>query len=94
MNTASSATYVALAETKLTVQCKVGSDMDLPKFNETFLPILDVLKNGESTSGRELIRRVEDKFYSKLPQQLLDQTIKSGSGGVRSFNVAFALKFR
>jgi len=52
--------------------------MDLPKFNETFLPILDVLKNEEAISGRELIRRVEEKFYSKLPQELLDQTIKSG----------------
>lgn len=52
--------------------------MDLPKFNETFLPILDVLKNGEAISSRELIRRVEEKFYSKLPQGLLDQTIKSG----------------
>ena len=52
--------------------------MDLPKFNETFLPILDVLKNGEAITGRELIRKVEEKFYSKLPQALLDQTIKSG----------------
>jgi len=52
--------------------------MDLPKFNETFLPILDVLKNGDVITGRELIRKVEEKFYSKLPQELLDQTTKSG----------------
>jgi restriction system protein len=42
------------------------------------ITILDVLKNEEAISGRELIRRVEEKFYSKLPQELLDQTIKSG----------------
>jgi restriction system protein len=52
--------------------------MDLPKFNETFLPILDVLKNGDVITGRELIRKVEEKFYSKLPTDLRDQTTKSG----------------
>ena len=52
--------------------------MELPKFNETFLPILEVLKNGEVIKGRDLIRRVEDKYYSNLPQELLDQTTKSG----------------
>lgn len=52
--------------------------MDLPKFNETFLPILDVLKNGDVITGRELIRKVEGKFYSKLPAELRDQTTKSG----------------
>jgi hypothetical protein len=31
------------------------NNMDLPKFNETFLPILDVLKDGEIITGRELI---------------------------------------
>lgn len=52
--------------------------MDIPKFNETFLPILDVLKNGEAISGRELIRQVEEKFYASLPQEIRDQTTKSG----------------
>jgi restriction system protein len=52
--------------------------MEIPKFNETFLPILDVLKDEAVMTGRELIRRVEEKFYSKLPQELRDQTIKSG----------------
>jgi restriction system protein len=52
--------------------------MDIPKFNETFLPILDVLKNGEVITGRELIRQVEEKFYSNLPQGIRDQTTKSG----------------
>lgn len=52
--------------------------MDLPKFNETFLPILDILKNGDAIAGRELIRKVEEKFYSNLPADLRDQTTKSG----------------
>ncbi len=52
--------------------------MDLPKFNDTFLPILDILKNGEIISGRKLLELVEEKFYSDLPDELLEQTTKSG----------------
>src|SRR5690606_19664319 len=52
--------------------------MDLPKFNETFLPILEVLSNGETISGRELVQKVEERFYSQLPEALLAQTTKSG----------------
>jgi restriction system protein len=33
--------------------------MDLPKFNETFLPILDILRNGEIVTGRKLLELVE-----------------------------------
>ena len=52
--------------------------MELPKFNETFLPILEVLKDGEVIKGRDLVRFVEEQFYSGLPQDLLGQTTKSG----------------
>lgn len=52
--------------------------MELPKFNETFLPIIDVLKSNDIISGRKLIELVIDKYYSKLPNELLDQTTKSG----------------
>ena len=52
--------------------------MELPKFNETFLPILDVLKDGKIIKGRDLLRLVEEKYYSHLPEELLQQTTKSG----------------
>jgi restriction system protein len=52
--------------------------MELPKFNETFLPILEVLKDGEVIKGRDLVRLVEERFYLGLPQELLEQTTKSG----------------
>jgi len=52
--------------------------VDLPKFNETFLPILEVLKNGETIKGRDLYRIVEERYYSDLPKELLNQTTKSG----------------
>ncbi|SDU62608.1 restriction endonuclease [Desulfobacula phenolica] len=52
--------------------------MELPKFNETFLPILEVLKDDEIIKGRELVRIVVEQFYADLPQDLLEQTTKSG----------------
>lgn len=52
--------------------------MDIPKFNETFLPILDILSNGEIITGRKLLELVEQKYYSDLPGELLNQTTKSG----------------
>lgn len=52
--------------------------MELPKFNETFLPILEVLRDGQIIKGRELLRLVEERFYSGLPDDLLQQTTKSG----------------
>lgn len=52
--------------------------MELPKFNETFLPILDILGNGEVITGRKLIELVVQKYYSKFPEDLLSQTTKSG----------------
>ena len=52
--------------------------MELPKFNETFLPILEVLKDGEIIKGRDLIRLVEERFYADLPHDLLEQMTKNG----------------
>lgn len=52
--------------------------MELPKFNETFLPILEVLRDEKILKGRDLVRIVEEKYYSELPDDLLTQTTKSG----------------
>ncbi|HEY7885155.1 MAG TPA: winged helix-turn-helix domain-containing protein, partial [Cellvibrionaceae bacterium] len=52
--------------------------MDLPKFNETFIPILKILKDGGVVKSRDLVRLTEEKFYSHLPKELLDRTTKSG----------------
>jgi restriction system protein len=51
---------------------------ELPKFHETFNPILDILSTGEIVHHRELLKRVFDKYYSDLPKELLDQKTKSG----------------
>lgn len=52
--------------------------MELPKFNETFIPILEILKDGQAIKGRDLVRLVEERFYSGLPKGLLEKTTKSG----------------
>ncbi|WP_010664417.1 restriction endonuclease [Marinilabilia salmonicolor] len=51
---------------------------ELPKFHETFNPILDILSNGEIIHHRELLNKVVEKYYSDLPKDLLDQKTKSG----------------
>ena len=52
--------------------------MDLPKFHETFNPILDILSDGKTIHHRELLNLVFDKYYSNLPKDLLEQKTKSG----------------
>lgn len=51
---------------------------ELPKFHETFNPILDILSDGKIILHRELIKRVFDKYYTALSKELLDQQTKSG----------------
>ena len=51
---------------------------ELPKFHETFNPILDILSNGDIIHHRELLKKVLEKYYSDLPKELLDQKTKSG----------------
>ena len=52
--------------------------MELPKYHETFMPILETLSSIESISSRELAVKVRDKYYSDLPKELLE--IKTGTG--------------
>lgn len=52
--------------------------MELPKFNETFIPILETLKNNDVIKGRELIHRVIENYYSILDKELLEQKTKTG----------------
>lgn len=52
--------------------------MDIPKFNETFRPILEVLANGKILMHRELLNIVFDKYYSDIPKELLEKKTKKG----------------
>jgi len=53
--------------------------MELPKYHETFIPILETLSSFESISSRELAIRVRDKYYSDLPKELLDKKTSTGA---------------
>ncbi len=52
--------------------------MEIPKFDETFNPILEVLKDGRVLKSRELIEEVKTKFYSDLTDEQLKKETKSG----------------
>lgn len=52
--------------------------MEIPKFDETFVPILEVLKDGNILKSRELIEGVKTRFCSKLSEEQLTQETKSG----------------
>lgn len=58
--------------------------MDLPKFNETFIPILEVLSDEKIIRHRELLKQVEDKYYSDLPKELLEKKTKNGDPLIRN----------
>jgi len=51
---------------------------EIPKFHQTFIPILDVLSDGEMIHYDELRKKVRDKHYSHLPDEVLKQETKSG----------------
>ncbi|MGO3183531.1 MAG: restriction endonuclease [Aequorivita sp.] len=52
--------------------------MEIPKFHETFIPILKVLSDGETIHHREMSKKIIANFYSNLTKEQLDQKTKSG----------------
>ena len=56
---------------------KIETMKELPKYHETFVPILETLENGKPLKGRELEVKIRDKYYYDLPQELLDKKTKS-----------------
>jgi len=53
--------------------------MELPKYHETFIPLLEILNKVESIKSRELASQVRDQYYSDLPQELMTQKTSSGA---------------
>ena len=54
------------------------NDKKIPKFHETFNPILDIIQNGETIHYREMLKLVVEKYYSDLPTEQLEKKTKSG----------------
>ncbi|MEY3498727.1 MAG: hypothetical protein RL308_396 [Bacteroidota bacterium] len=53
--------------------------MELPKYHETFIPVLEILNTVESIKSRELVSQVRDTYYADLPQELMNQKTSSGA---------------
>lgn len=51
---------------------------ELPKFHETFNPILEILQDRKIIHTRDLQKKVFDKYYSHLSKELLREKTKSG----------------
>lgn len=51
---------------------------EVPKFHETFNAILEILSDREIVHTREMQKRVIEKYYSHLPNELLEEKTKSG----------------
>ena len=49
------------------------NNMELPKYHETFIPVLEILNSVESIKSRELASLVRETYYSDLPPELLNQ---------------------
>ena len=50
----------------------------LPKYHETFIPILKVLEREGMMKTRDLRIKVRDEFYNHLPEELFKEKTKSG----------------
>lgn len=53
-------------------------NIEIPKFHETFKPILEVLSNGKIIHTRELQRLVIEKYFSHLTEDQLSEKTKTG----------------
>tara|TARA_R110002051_G_C8654835_1_gene488137 strand:- start:129 stop:1025 length:897 start_codon:yes stop_codon:yes gene_type:complete len=53
--------------------------MELPKYHQTFVPVLETLNSFESLNSRELASRVRDNYYSHLTKELLEKKTSSGA---------------
>ncbi len=52
--------------------------IEIPKFHETFIPILETLSNTETIHTRELQRLVIEKYFSDLTKEQLSEKTKTG----------------
>ena len=53
--------------------------MEIPKYHETFIPVLETLNTIESLNSRDLASHVRDNYYSNLPPELLNKKTRSGA---------------
>ena len=61
-----------------TKQLQKIMNIEIPKFHETFNPILEILSNGETIHTRELQKKVIERYFSNLTEEQLSEKTKSG----------------
>ena len=61
-----------------TKQLQKIMNIEIPKFHETFNPILEILSNGETIHTRELQKIVIERYFSNLTEEQLSEKTKSG----------------
>ena len=52
--------------------------IEIPKFHETFIPILEILSKNDTIHTRELQRLVLEKYFSKLTEDQHNEKTKTG----------------
>lgn len=65
----------------------------LPKFHETFIPILKVLSDGKVYHYKDLVRKVRDEFYSDLPSNISDQVYDTTGLNVLSNRIGWGFRY-
>ena len=53
-------------------------NQEIPKFHETFNPILEILSDKQIIHTRELQKKVIERYYGHLSKELLEEKTKSG----------------
>lgn len=56
----------------------MNNSKELPKYHQTFIPILKVLSDGKEMKSKDLYEIVRDTYYSDLSNELLEQKTSSG----------------
>jgi len=52
--------------------------MEIPKFHETFVPILNILSDGETIHTRDLYQNVISRYFNELTEEQLKEKTKTG----------------
>ncbi len=64
--------------------------MELPKYHETFMPILEVLGGNDTMHYLDMCKRVRDKSYSSLPEELLNKRYPESGANVLLDRIGWA----
>jgi restriction system protein len=56
--------------------------MTIPKFEETFIPILKTLKDGRKIEKNLFFKKIKEDFYNRLTEKELNEKVNNGKNRV------------